>query len=303
MHLPDPQLDTLPYDNTITIDQVGMAGIALPVDIEGRPVNGSADITVNLLAKTGKRGIHMSRLYLALDRLTQCELTPALIQDVLHEVILHQQGGSSTATFVYSGEVLLSRPALLSLLRGWKAYPIRLEAKAPEGIVNLKIRVPYSSACPCSTSLSEQLLKKRLKERLFENIEDQDIQHREHHAPLLLRADDIESCLESLTLPAIPHSQRSWAEVTIRLEQWERFPVRDLIDLIEKALGTAVQTAVKRVDEQAFAAANAQNQMFCEDAVRVLTREIRLCFPKCTIRVEHQESLHAHQAVASIDFM
>ena len=36
------------------------------------------------------------------------------------------------------------------------------------------------------------------------------------------------------------------------------------------ALGTTLQTAVKRADEQAFALANGQNLMFCEDAARRL---------------------------------
>ena len=45
-------------------------------------------------------------------------------------------------------------------------------------------------------------------------------------------------------------------------------PIVELIDRVEQALGTPVQTAVKREDEQAFAALNARNLMFCEDAAR-----------------------------------
>ena len=37
---------------------------------------------------------------------------------------------------------------------------------------------------------------------------------------------------------------------------------------MEAALGTPVQTAVKREDEQAFARLNGRNLMFCEDAPR-----------------------------------
>ncbi len=43
----------------------------------------------------------------------------------------------------------------------------------------------------------------------------------------------------------------------------------DLIDIVEEALQTAVQGAVKREDEQEFALhVNGQNLMFCEDAAR-----------------------------------
>ncbi len=69
----------------------------------------------------------------------------------------------------------------------------------------------------------------------------------------------------------------------------------------EQALGTAVQTAVKRADEQAFALANGQNLMFCEDAARRLHSAL-LLQPELSafqLRVVHAESLHAHDAVAA----
>ncbi len=52
----------------------------------------------------------------------------------------------------------------------------------------------------------------------------------------------------------------------------------------------------------AFAVANGQNLMFCEDAARRLNNVFR-CASFCEafdIRVEHQESLHPHNAVARI---
>jgi GTP cyclohydrolase I len=71
---------------------------------------------------------------------------------------------------------------------------------------------------------------------------------------------------------ATPHSQRSRAEVRVRLAPtFAQFPIVDLIDRIEGALKTVVQTAVKREDEQAFALLNGQNLMFCEDAARRCT--------------------------------
>jgi GTP cyclohydrolase I len=77
-----------------------------------------------------------------------------------------------------------------------------------------------------------------------------------------------------------------------------------LIDRIEHALGTPVQTLVKRRDEQAFALANGQNLMFCEDAARRLYRMLRSqCdYRAFSLRVEHQESLHAHNAVAELSW-
>ena len=100
---------------------------------------------------------------------------------------------------------------------------------------------------------------------------------------------------------ATPHSQRSTATLQLRLAPGcVELPVLALIDSAEQALGTPVQTAVKRVDEQAFALANGQNLMFCEDAARRLHRTLRQ-LPQASafrLKVVHAESLHAHDAVA-----
>jgi GTP cyclohydrolase I len=99
---------------------------------------------------------------------------------------------------------------------------------------------------------------------------------------------------------ATPHSQRSRAEVRVRLAPSFGFPIVDLIDAIEAALQTPVQTAVKREDEQAFALLNGQNLMFCEDAARriqsALADDERIA--DFWIRASHHESLHPHDAVA-----
>jgi len=79
----------------------------------------------------------------------------------------------------------------------------------------------------------------------------------------------------------------------------ESFPITDLINAIEDTLKTPVQTAVKREDEQEFARLNGQNLMFIEDSGRklkaLLGNDNR--FPDFWVRVEHHESLHAHDAV------
>lgn len=101
---------------------------------------------------------------------------------------------------------------------------------------------------------------------------------------------------------ATPHSQRSFVECRLRLAEDDNaeLPIERSIDRIEQTLGTALQTAVKRIDEQAFALANGQNLMFCEDAARRLDKALRQA-PGVTgfqLKVVHAESLHAHDAVA-----
>ena len=105
------------------------------------------------------------------------------------------------------------------------------------------------------------------------------------------------------SLSATTHAQRSRGEVMIELQQAvDELPVMPLNDVIEAALFTPVQNAIKREDEQAFAEINAANLRFCEDAARrvaaVLRQEARVMTWQA--RVAHFESLHPHDAVASV---
>src|SRR5690606_40214727 len=52
-------------------------------------------------------------------------------------------------------------------------------------------------------------------------------------------------------MAATPHAQRSRADVRVELKPaFDELPVAALVDLLEAALGTPVQTAVKRSEER-----------------------------------------------------
>ncbi|NVZ29034.1 GTP cyclohydrolase I FolE2 [Pseudomonas gingeri] len=272
----------------LPLEWVGMCGIALPVAIGGHRLNAKADAGVSL--DDGEaRGIHMSRLYLALERLEQQELTPALIREVLQQFLDSHDGLSHNAYLRIHTDLLLKRPALVSPLAGWKTYPVSVLAELKNGMfhVELKIDVAYSSTCPCSAALARQLIQ----QQFANDFANKPLEH-----------SDILSWLGGTQgIVATPHSQRSIAHLQIHLdEKTYRFPFEDLIDDVEAALGTAVQTAVKRADEQAFALANGQNLMFCEDAARRLNLALKRseAVQGFQLRVVHAESLHAHDAVA-----
>lgn len=57
---------------------------------------------------------------------------------------------------------------------------------------------------------------------------------------------------------------------------------------------------MKRADEQAFARLNGQNLMYVEDAARRIQQSLSLRFPVSSVSVRHLESLHPHDAVASV---
>ncbi len=279
------------------LDWVGMANIALPLRVatpggDAIQVAASVDVGVDL-RDPDARGIHMSRLYLHLQDAFASEIvTPAGLRRILQSLVESQKGLSGAARLVLRYDQMLLRPALASGNAGWKRYPVEIDAHLVDGHLRLGLAfsVEYSSTCPASAALSRQLNADRF------NADFADAR------PISVGV--VGDWLASERgLAATPHAQRSRASVRLQLRpQFEELPLAQLIDALEHALGTPVQTAVKREDEQAFAALNAANLMFCEDAARrvagVLARDPHV--ERFDAEVEHYESLHPHDAVARI---
>ena len=283
-----PDVAAQSSQQAMALEWVGMCGIASPVLIDGQRLSAKIDAGVNLVDATA-RGIHMSRLYLALDQLETENLTPALLRQLLQCFLDSHEGLSNKAYVRIHSDVLLKRSALVSPLAGWKSYPTSIEASLKNGMfhVELKILVSYSSTCPCSAALARQLIQRQF----IDDFANTSLQH----------ADVLAWLGSSKGIVATPHSQRSAAHLTIRLgHQFPQLPLETIINNAEGALGTAVQTAVKRADEQAFALANGQNLMFCEDAARRLNTVLQKTsgVEAFKLKVVHAESLHSHDAVA-----
>ncbi len=293
--LPDVAADAVALARPL--DWVGMDGIALPVRVhadDGGTIQVAATVDVAVdLANAQARGIHMSRLYLQLQQALAGEpVTPAGLRRVLQQFVESQRGASTRARLILSYDHLLRRRALASDNAGWKRYPLRIEAMLADGHLHLVLgfSVEYSSTCPASAALSRQLNAERFAA--------------DFAAARPLSTAVVHDWLASERgLAATPHAQRSRAEVRVELKPaFDELPATALIDAVEAALGTPVQTAVKREDEQAFAELNAANLMFCEDAARrvaaALAADPRVLRFDAT--VSHLESLHAHDAVARV---
>lgn len=293
--MPDVALDRAATARAL--DRVGMAGIALPVRTrsstgEAMQVPAKVDVFVDL-RDPDARGIHMSRLYLRLQHAFAAEeLKPDGLARVLHALVETQGALSRSARLVIRFDHLLLRPALSSANAGWKAYPVEVIADVVDGAVtiDLGIAIDYSSTCPASAALSRQMGAEAFAHRFGSDGQ--------------VDASTVRDWLRSESgMVATPHAQRSRADIRVRLAGGvASLPIVELIDHVEAALGTPVQTAVKREDEQAFAALNARNLMFCEDAARrvahALSHDPHVV--RFDARVEHIESLHAHDAVAAV---
>ena len=276
------------------LDWVGMGGIDVPValrDAGGFDTRAPARVNAFVnLARREARGIHMSRLYLHLDRALGAEpVTPCTLRRLLRNFLDSHAELSDRAMVELTFDHLVRRPALKSDNAGWKSYPLTLTALMDQGqfSVELACEVVYSSTCPCSAALARQLIQERFSAD-FARGEPLD-----RDAVLAWLGSEQGIC-------ATPHSQRSVAQVRVKLAPSFGFPIVELIDRIENALQTPVQTAVKREDEQAFALLNGANLMFCEDAARRIqaTLDADERVVDFWIRATHQESLHPHDAVA-----
>ena len=278
-----------------TLDRVGMSNIQLPLMIQTdnsapQQVSASVELFVNLGDPKAK-GIHMSRLFLQLDELsTNSTLTLKTLSNLLQGFIESHHELSTEAFVKVSFDYHLRRKSLISEKLGWKAYPVVIIGKQIDGKLDfeLKVDVPYSSTCPCSAALARQLIQGAFSEKFEQQAEIQ-------------KNDVLDWLGTTKGIVATPHSQRSVAEIKVKFDNdLESFPVIALIDLIEATLKTPVQSAVKREDEQEFARLNGQNLMFCEDAARQLQYALQQenNFSDFWLRVNHYESLHAHDAVA-----
>jgi GTP cyclohydrolase I len=293
VRLPDVVSDVAPSVRG-ALDWVGMDRIELALrwpDADGVaqlvPARGSA--FVNLVGDH-HRGIHMSRLYRTLDqRLAVQPPTPANLRAILQEFLDSHAGLADRARLRLAFELPLRRAALKSGLTGWRLYPVVLSASLAgnDFRVEATVEVQYSSTCPGSAALARQLVQQGF---------DRDFAARD------LDRHELREWLGSPQgICATPHAQRSVASVKVQWSAEVSQPsVTALIDAIEKALATPVQTAVKRDDEQEFARLNGENPMYCEDAAR----RIRAALEDFDgvhdyyLRAAHLESLHPHDAVA-----
>lgn len=257
---------------------VGMEQIEAPILWNGYTLNAKLDAGVSLTHKN-QRGIHMSRIYEILNQeLFSKNWSTNIVNRILDQILFSQTNkAKESITDKASLRMRLTVPmktrSLISNLEGFRQYPLELlfEKKMNSKIsLILSTVITYSSTCPASAALSLQL----------------------------------NESLDRFT--ATPHAQRSTAEILLQLNQIEDLDLEkyfsELVFSIEKALGTPVQTLVKREDEQQFAKLNAENLMFCEDAARRISAAIKLSnnILEYSVKVNHFESLHPHNAVSFV---
>ena len=258
------------YGANVPILKVGISNFRIPLRFitpTSDTVTLETSVTGTVSLETNQKGINMSRVmrvfYTYQDRI----FTPDLLREILlqykEEIRAHR------AQLKLNFEYPIMKPSLRSGLEGWQYYRCAFEGRIDE--LNrfrkyIHFDFIYSSACPCSSELSE-------------------------HAR------------ESREVYGIPHSQRSTARVSVEVAEAAHLSIERIQELCLEALQTETQVMVKREDEQAFAEMNGAFTKFVEDAARLLYERLD-AEPKVIdfqIACAHLESLHSHDAVAVIN--
>ncbi|MCO5187860.1 MAG: GTP cyclohydrolase FolE2 [Anaerolineae bacterium] len=267
--LPDLQNgpESLIKGSRVAIQQVGIHNFRLPInyltkDGGSRMLETSVSGTVSLEAH--KKGINMSRIMRTFYEHQNETFSLDMLEDVLQDYRDNLESLDARLMLRFSYPIM--NQSLRSGLLGYQYYEVAFEARMDRaGNVQKFIHFDfvYSSTCPCSYELSQHAINTR-------------------------------------GVPAVPHSQRSVARVSVELNDF--LWIEDLRDLCLDALKTETQVMVKREDEQAFAEMNAAYLKFVEDAVRLVYEQLdddpRIRDFK--VIASHQESLHSHDAVSVI---
>ncbi len=257
------------FGANVPILKVGISNFRLPLSYitpSSDTLTLETSVTGTVSLEANQKGINMSRIMRVFYTYQERIFTP----DLLNEILLQykEEINAHRAQLKLSFEYPILKPSLRSGLEGWQYYRAAYEGRVDE--LNrfrkyIHFDFVYSSACPCSSELSEHARGSR-------------------------------------DVYGIPHSQRSTARVSVEVAEGQHLSLERLQELCLKALQTETQVMVKREDEQAFAEMNGAFTKFVEDAARLLYEQLG-DEPKIVdfqVACAHLESLHSHDAVAVI---
>ena len=248
------------------IQHVGISNFRLPVRFRNRDggvqtLETSVTGTVSLEAD--KKGINMSRIMRSFYKYADQTFSFEVIESALDSYKTDLESFDARIQMRFSFPV--ERQSLRSGLKGFQYYDVALEVVEKAGVRSKIVHLDYvySSTCPCSLELSEHARQTRGQ-------------------------------------LATPHSQRSVARLSLKVEDGQCLWFEDIIDMCTDAVPTETQVMVKREDEQAFAELNAANPIFVEDAARLFCEQLQRDPRIGDFRVvaSHQESLHSHDAIS-----
>ena len=251
----------------IPIMQVGVENVEVPFKLEFRSrgfcqLNAKVSIRTDLDKKT--KGISMSRLLLTLKPYLDLPLKQKLIAQILEEICKNVGSSGSYMKFEFSMPIM--RDSIISDNRFPIYYKCKFEGQWWQEAKKLKffqgVNIQYASYCPCSAELCGHLAENESK--------------------------------------GYPHNQRSFADILIEGKEGRYIWLEDIIDAVESKILTLPYPVIKRVDEQEIARVAAENPMFVEDAIRLISQALNDmdAVKDWIVKCSHEESIHTSEAIA-----
>lgn len=250
---------------SIPIKQVGVENIEVPFKLEFRS-GGFCQLNANVSIRTDldkdTKGISMSRLLLTLRPYLDLPLKQKLIKMILND--LRKNIGSTNSFMKFEFRMPIMRKSIKSDNEFPIYYKCRFEGQLENENFSFfqGVIIQYASYCPCSAELCRHL-------------NDND-------------------------LAGYPHNQRSFADILVQIKQPSYVWLEDIIDAVESKVKTLPYPVIKRVDEQEIARVAAENPLFVEDAIRLISYQLEnmSSLYDWIVKCSHEESIHTSEAIA-----
>jgi GTP cyclohydrolase IB len=266
--IPDIQSRTSGYPQR-SIKKVGIRNVRVPIRVDKRDggVNEcSAEISIytDLTAKC--KGTNMSRYRILIEEflIEKNVKLHDLIRELLAATKKRLDSTNAYIKIRFPYYLVVTAPA--SKLKSYIDLRVTFEGKLGMFGGNdcitmfLTVRVPYTSLCPCSKEISEYGA----------------------------------------------HNQRSYADVTVKIADEKNgvMWIEDIFEIVNKCASAPIINGLKREDEAFQTELMYEQPKFVEDMVREIAVELDKELDKrivdYSVVVNHEESIHTHDAVAVV---
>ncbi|MFW9871836.1 MAG: GTP cyclohydrolase FolE2 [Candidatus Thorarchaeota archaeon] len=259
-----PDIQCSPPNINIPIKQVGVENVEVPFKLEFRS-GGFIQLNANVSMRTdldkNTKGISMSRLLLTLKPYLDLPLKQTLIKQILED--LKKNIGSESSFMKFSFRMPIMKQSITSD----NEFPIYYKCRFEGQLIGEEYKffqgviVQYASYCPCSAELCDHLGNNSSK--------------------------------------GFPHNQRSFADVLVEVEPPSYIWLEDIIETVETKIKTLPYPIIKRVDEQEIARIAAENPIFVEDAIRLISEGLNeMPLHDWIVKCTHEESIHTSEAIS-----
>jgi GTP cyclohydrolase I len=247
----------------VTLDAVGVAGVAVPVSVLGPGATAQATVSeaeLTVAVPADVRGTHMSRFME--EAATLASLTPAAVLALATSLCQRLEAPASHV--LYRFPLFATRAAPVTGLTAPHRYEAWLAAtgnpsNASPAVVRIGVRAPVTSLCPCSREIS-----------------DYGAHSQRGHVEVEIEA------------PGWQNGVSIWPQ--------------EVFAFADEAGSAQIHPLLKRPDERAVTMGAYDHPVFVEDIAREVVLAIA-ADERCAawrVTVTNQESIHDHQAVARV---